>query len=88
MQMAGDFAGRAGRLMPEHDRPDRDFAGDHAAEIGRQRRIVIARNPDPVAPRLQRRERLAVGVGQPRDARRDRENCRRARSPCADRAAR
>ena len=65
MQMAGDFARRAGRLVAERDRPDRDFARDHAAEIGRQRRIVIARNPDPVAPRLHRRERVAVGRGQP-----------------------
>ena len=64
MQMAGDFARRAGRLMAERDRADRDFARDHAAEIGRQRRIVIARDPDPVAPRLHRRERLAVGRRQ------------------------
>ena len=51
--------------MTEGDRADRDFLGDHAAEIGRQRRIVIARDPDPVATRLQGRERLAVGGGQP-----------------------
>ena len=63
--MAGDFARRAGRLVAERDRPDRDFARDHAAEIGRQGRIVIARYPDPVAPRLHRRERVAVGRRQP-----------------------
>ena len=40
--MAGDFAGGTGRLVAEYDAPDRDFAGDHAAEIGRQMRIVIA----------------------------------------------
>ena len=65
MQVAGDFAGRPGRLVTKHDRADRDFAGDHAAEIGRQRGIVIARNPDPVAPRLQRRDGVAVRRGQP-----------------------
>ena len=63
--MAGDFAGGSGRLMAKRDRADRDFAGDHAAEIGRQRRIVIARNPDPVAPYLHRSQRLAVRLRQP-----------------------
>src|SRR3954470_19606083 len=33
MQMAGDFAGRAGRLMAKYDPPYRDFAGDHPADI-------------------------------------------------------
>ena len=42
VQMAGDFTDRAGRLVAECDSADRDFAGDHAAEIGRQRRVVIA----------------------------------------------
>ena len=51
--------------MAERHRADRDVAGDHAAEILRQRRIVIAGNPDPVAPRLQRAENLAVGRRQP-----------------------
>ena len=53
MQVARDLAGRAGRLVPERDRADRNFLRDHPAEIAWQRRIVIARNPDPVAPRLQ-----------------------------------
>jgi hypothetical protein len=53
MQMSGDFARRPRWFVTECDRADRDFLGDHAAEIGRQRRIVIARDPDPVAPRLQ-----------------------------------
>ena len=43
----------------------RDLAGDHAAEIGRQRRIVIAGNPDPVAPHLECRDSIAIGRGQP-----------------------
>ena len=60
MQMAGDFARRAGRLVTKRDRSDRDFGRDHAAEIGRQRRIVIAGDPDPVAPRLQHQDRLAI----------------------------
>ena len=38
---------------------------DHAAEIGRERGIVIAGNPDPVASHLQCRDRVAVGRGQP-----------------------
>ncbi len=63
--MAGDFTRNAGRLVTERNRPDRNFMSDHAAEIGRQRGIVIARNPDPVAPRLQRRDRVAVRRRQP-----------------------
>jgi hypothetical protein len=51
--------------MSKRNRPDRDFAGDNAAEIGRQRWIVIAGNPDPVAPGLHRRERIAVVARQP-----------------------
>ena len=64
--MARDFTGDAGRLVTERDRPDRDFGGDHAAEIGGDGGIVIARNPDPVAPRLQRAKRVAVVGRQPR----------------------
>ena len=41
---------------------DRHFLRDHAAEVGGQRRIVIARNPDPVAPRLQSRDGVPVGI--------------------------
>ncbi len=58
--MAGDFTRSAGRLVTERNRANSNFMSDHAAEIGRQRGIVIARNPDPVAPRLQRRDRVAV----------------------------
>src|SRR4051812_20647531 len=65
MQMSGDFAGRAGRLMAKHDSPYRDFARDHAADVARQRRIVIARDPDPVAARLQCGEGFAVPGRQP-----------------------
>ena len=63
--MSSNFACCSGRLVPKRDRPNRDFGGDHAAEIGRQRGVVIARNPDPVAPYLQRRQRIAVRFGQP-----------------------
>src|SRR5258705_12993566 len=42
MQMTGDFARRTGRLVTERNRADRNFMSDHAAEIGRQRGIVIA----------------------------------------------
>jgi len=54
VQMAGDFAGSTRALVAEDDGADRDFISDHAAEIGRQGRIVIAGNSDPVAPRLHR----------------------------------
>ena len=60
VKMSGDFARLSRRLVAEHDRSDRDFARDDAAEVGGQRGIVIAGNPDPVATRLQRRDRLAV----------------------------
>jgi hypothetical protein len=63
--LAGDLAARAGWLMTKHDSSDRGFRRDHAAETGRQFRIVIAGDPDPVAPRLQRAERLAISSGQP-----------------------
>ena len=42
MQMAGDLADGAARLMAERERPDRDLARHHAAEIARQVGIVIA----------------------------------------------
>ena len=64
MQMAGDLAGRAGRLVAEGDRADRDLVGDAAAEIGRQRRIVIAGDPDPIAPRLQGDENVTIVLRQ------------------------
>src|ERR1700761_4978218 len=60
MQMAGDLAGRTGGLMTKRNPADRNIAGDDAAERGRQRRIVIARDPDPVAANLQGRDRLAI----------------------------
>src|SRR5258708_10487257 len=44
MQMSGDFTRRTGRLMTKRDRTYSDFAGDHAAKIGPQCRIVTARN--------------------------------------------
>src|SRR5215831_17638523 len=55
VQIAGDLAERTGRLVTEGDRADADFAGNDAAEVGWQSRIVIARDPDPVPPRLHRR---------------------------------
>ena len=61
MQMAGDLAMGAGRLVAERDGDDGDFIGNAAAEIRREVRIVVAGDPDPVAARLQRREHLAIG---------------------------
>ncbi len=63
--MAGDLAMRAGRLVAEGDRADRDFIGDGAAEIARQHRIVIARDPDPVAAGLERGDGVAIVRRQP-----------------------
>src|SRR5260370_21052108 len=60
MQMTGDFARSPGRLVTKRDRANRHFACDHAAEIARQCRVMIAGNPDPVAPRLQACNGVAV----------------------------
>lgn len=65
MEMAGDLAARTGRLVTESDRADRDFVGDGATEIARQHRIVIARDPDPVAAGLERCDRIAIVRRQP-----------------------
>src|SRR5262245_57252967 len=66
VQMAGDLAVGATRLVAKGDRADADFAGDDAAEVGRQRRIVIARDPDPAPPRLHRRYSVAIRIGEAR----------------------
>ena len=63
--MSGDFADCPGRLVTKRDRPIATSLATIAAEIGRQCRIVIARNPDPVAPHLQRRDGVAVRRRQP-----------------------
>src|SRR3954464_11161156 len=39
MQMSGDFAGRAGRLMAKHDWADCNLARDSTADVARKRRI-------------------------------------------------
>ena len=62
--MPGDFAGGAGRLVTKHDAADRNFTRDDAADVARQRRVVIARDPDPVAPHLQCRNSFAVARRQ------------------------
>ena len=54
MQMTGDLTFGAGRLMTEGDRADGNFIRNRAAEIRWQLRIMIAGNPDPVTPHLQR----------------------------------
>src|SRR5262245_40733199 len=66
VQMAGDLAERAGRLMAKGDRADADFAGDDAAEVGWQSRIVVTRDPDPVPARLHRRDGVAIRTGEAR----------------------
>ena len=65
MQVTCDFSDLTCRLVAEHDPAQRHLGCDHAAEIGRQRRIVIAGNPDPVTRRLQSRQRIAIRRRQP-----------------------
>src|SRR5947209_1486984 len=65
MEMTGNFAGRAGWLVAKHDSTDRHLAGDHTAEVARQRGIVVAGDPDPVAPRLQCSDGFAIRRRQP-----------------------
>src|SRR6266700_4720926 len=65
VQMPGDLAVGPGRLVAKRDLADRDFARHHAAEVARQRRIVIARDPDPLAPHLHRCQRIAIAIRQP-----------------------
>src|SRR5206468_3895757 len=64
VQMAGDLAVGAGRLVAEGDRANADFAGDDAAEVGRQCRVMVACDPDPVPPRLHRRYSVAIRIGE------------------------
>ncbi len=65
LRLADRLAEFCNKVQAKAARADSDFGGDHTSEIGRQRGVVVARNPDPVAPHLQRRERIAVGFGQP-----------------------
>ena len=64
MQVAGYFAvpGSFRRLVTKGNGPDRQRIGETAADIPRQIRIVIARDPDPVAPALQPLELDTVEV--------------------------
>ena len=62
--MAGDLAVRriARGDMAEGERADRERRGERAADAVRRIGIVIAGDPDPVAPALERGERGAVGA--------------------------
>jgi len=53
MQMAGNFAGGAGRQMAERQAADGHRRLEHAADRRRRLGIVIAGDPDPVAAALQ-----------------------------------
>ena len=68
MQVAGDFAVGAGRLVAEHERADRERGGRRSAQPGGRLGIVVAGDPDPVAPALERAQYRAVRVGEPRRA--------------------
>lgn len=50
--------------MTEGDRPDADFAGDDAAEVGGQRRIVVARTIQIQSACLHRGDGPAIDVGE------------------------
>jgi hypothetical protein len=62
MEMAGDLpvACVRGGLVAERQRAERQRGGEFAADAVRRMGIVIARNPQPIATALQRRERGAV----------------------------
>ena len=70
MKMTGDFAmGVAGlRLVAEPDRPDGEFVDMAAGEPVLFAGIVVAGDPDPVASRLQCRERRPVARREARCA--------------------
>jgi len=80
MQMPGDFAWSRRSVRGETPEPDGDFAGHRAAEIVRQRRIVVAPRSRSSAPHLQRRDSVAIGHGQPAMGVAIVESCRPARS--------
>ena len=58
--------GTGARLVAEGDRPEADLVLRFARQQGRRRRIVIARDPDPVAARLQRAQRGAIFLAHAR----------------------
>ena len=55
MQVARNLARRraGGRLVPEHQRADRNRVGRYTPETSDRLGIVVARDPDPLAPALQ-----------------------------------
>ena len=64
MQVARHLAVSRCRLMPKRQRADGKRRGKGAADTAGGFGVVVAGNPEPVAPTLQRRERGAVGVGE------------------------
>ena len=67
MQMTRHFAGHRAALrhVAEHQRANRQGRGEASAHLVRRVGIVVAGDPEPVAPALQGGERGAVLVGEP-----------------------
>ena len=65
LAIAGDLAARAGRLVAEGHRAQRDLVRNLAADAVR-RGIMVARDPDPVTADLQICDRSAVIAGKTR----------------------
>ncbi len=60
MQVPGDLAGGAGRLMTECQGTNRQHCMEAATDAVGRFRVVIAGDPDPLAPSLERGQRGAV----------------------------
>ena len=67
MKMTGDLAVRrgGGGLVAEYQPADGERFHGLAGDTGRRVGIVIAGDPDPVAPDLKRREQRAIARGEP-----------------------
>lgn len=66
MKMAGDLTGGGpgARFMPEGDPANQKFISCLALNAARQNAIVIAGDPDPFAPRLQRADHRVIARGK------------------------
>src|SRR5262249_32151702 len=67
VQVSGDFTHAAGRLVPKYDRPEREHVCERAPDSRGRIGVVIASDPDPLAPALEGQQLIAI---TPREARR------------------